>query len=104
MGFFSALFGKKDNSELLNAIVAGAMLVDVRTASEFATGSVKGAINIPLDQIQRQLSKFKGKENIVLFCRSGNRSNQAKKILMQNNFQNVIDGGTWKNVNAVVNG
>ena len=104
MGFFSALFGKKDNSELINAIVTGAMLVDVRTASEFATGSVNGAINIPLDQIQSQLSKFKGKENIVLFCRSGNRSNQAKKILMQNSFQNVIDGGTWKNVNALVNG
>lgn len=102
MGFFSALFGNTDNSQLTEAIKDGAYLVDVRTPSEFASGSVTGAVNIPLDKVPMEISKFKGKENIVVFCRSGNRSGQAKTILEQNGFQNVINGGTWQNVNQVV--
>lgn len=103
MGFFSALFGNTDNNQLTEAIKDGAYLVDVRTPSEFADGSVKGAVNIPLDKVPTELSKFKGKENIVVFCRSGNRSGQAKSILEQNGIQNVINGGTWQNVNQVIN-
>ena len=72
--------------------------VDVRTPAEFTQGSVKGAINIPLDQIEKQLSKFKGKKNIVVFCRSGNRSSQAKAILEQNGITNVTNGGSWEDV------
>ena len=103
MGFFSAIFGKTDNSLLMAAIKDGAFLVDVRSPGEFASGSVKGAVNVPLDRIQNQLTKFKGKKNIVVFCQSGGRSSQAKSILAQNGFQNVINGGGWQNVNQVVN-
>lgn len=74
--------------------------VDVRTPAEFAQGSVKGAINIPLDQIENQLAKFKGKKNIVVFCRTGNRSSQAKVILEQNGITNINNGGSWEDVNA----
>ena len=74
--------------------------VDVRTPAEFAQGSVKGAVNIPLDQVEKQLVKFKGKKNIVVFCRSGSRSSQAKAILEQNGITNVINGGSWEDVNA----
>ncbi len=102
MGFFSAIFGKTDNSQLTEAIKDGVFLVDVRTPAEFSAGSVKGAINIPLNKVPGQLSKFKGKKNIVVFCRSGNRSGQAKSILENNGFQNVINGGTWQNVNQAV--
>lgn len=102
MGFFSAIFGTTDNTELTEVIKEGAFLVDVRSAGEFASGSVKGAVNIPLDRIQSQLAKFKGKKNIVVFCRSGNRSAQAKSILEQSGFKNVINGGTWSNVSQSV--
>ena len=103
MGFFSALFGKTDNSQLTEVIKDGAFLVDVRTPAEFSAGSVKGAVNIPLDKVPSQLSKFKNKKSIVVFCRSGSRSSMAKGILEKNGFQNVINGGTWENVNSVVN-
>lgn len=102
MGFFSSIFGSTDNSKLLEAIQEGAFLVDVRSAGEFASGSAKGAVNIPLDRIGSQLSKFKGKKNIVVFCRSGNRSSQAKSILEQNGFQNVSNGGTYQNFSKCV--
>ncbi|PZX58249.1 rhodanese-like domain-containing protein [Algoriphagus ratkowskyi] len=102
MGFLSSIFGAKDNSKVTEAIKAGAFLVDVRSAGEFSSGSVKEAVNIPLDKISSQLSKFKGKKNIVVFCQSGNRSGQAKGILEQNGIQDVINGGSWSNVNQCV--
>ena len=102
MGFLSAIFGSKDNSQLKEVIEDGAFLVDVRSSGEFASGSVKGAVNIPLDKIGNQLTKFKGKKNIVVFCQSGNRSGQAKSILENNGVQNVINGGSWSNVNQCV--
>lgn len=101
-GIFKKIFGQKDNSQLKEVIADNAFLIDVRTEEEFAQGSVKGAVNIPLDKISGQLSKFKGKKNIVVFCRSGNRSSQAKTILQKNGFNNVTNGGTWQNVNSAI--
>lgn len=102
-GIFKNMFVPTDNSELKETAKNGAFLVDVRTPAEFSTGSVKGAVNIPLDKVSSQLPKFKDKKSIVVFCRSGNRSGQAKSILEQNGFQNVINGRTWKNVKQAVN-
>ncbi len=102
MGIFSGLFGGKPTIDLQNIINEGAFLVDVRTPGEFAGGHVKGSVNIPLDSVSAALSKFKNKKNIVVFCRSGNRSAQAKVILEQNGFHNVINGGTWEQVNRFV--
>ena len=96
------LFTQNKNETLEKVINDNAFLVDVRTQQEFAEGSVKGAINIPLDQVQRQLDKFKNKKQIIVFCRSGNRSNQALSILQQNGFNNVTNGGTWQNIKQFV--
>lgn len=101
-GLIKNMFSENNNKEL-KGIVNNAFLVDVRTPTEFAEGNVPGSVNIPLDQVQNQLSKFKNHENIVVFCRSGNRSGQAKAILEQNGFTNVVNGGTWQQVNAVKN-
>lgn len=101
MGFFSALLGNKNKEQLSDAIKNGAFLVDVRTPAEFATGSVKGAVNIPLDKITGQLSAFKDKKAIVVFCRSGSRSGMAKSILEQNGVSQVINGGAWEAVRAL---
>jgi phage shock protein E len=102
-GIFKNLFSQGNNDDLGNLIKEGAFLVDVREPNEFASGSVKGAVNIPLGTVQNQLAKFKDKEHIIVFCRSGNRSSQAKSILEQNGFTNVTNGGTWENVNQFVN-
>ncbi len=101
-GALKKLFAPMDNTLLSEAVKEGAFLVDVRTPAEFSAGSVKGAVNIPLDQVTDQLAKFKGKKHIVVFCRSGGRSGQAKSILEQNGVQNIINGGTWMNVKQVV--
>jgi phage shock protein E len=103
MGFFSKLFGTSNNNEAVQqAINNGAFLVDVRGEDEFAGGSAKGAVNIPLHKIQSQLARFKNKEAVIVFCRSGNRSSMAKTILEKNGVPKVINGGTWKNVANLV--
>ena len=73
-------------------------LVDVRTPEEFNSGSVNGAINIPLSVLEQEFSQFKNKENIIVFCRSGARSGNAQIILQQYGFENVVNGGPWQNV------
>lgn len=99
-GLLKNMFSENNNEEL-NKIIHKAYLVDVRTPGEYAEGNVPSSVNIPLDQVQNQLAKFKNHENIVVFCRSGNRSGQAKAILEQNGFTNVTNGGTWQQVKAV---
>ncbi len=96
MGFFDMFkVNSVSTEELTELINNGAFLVDVRSPGEFAGGSAKGAVNIPLDQVTQQLDKFKNKENIIVFCRSGNRSGQAKSILENQGIKNVTNGGTW---------
>ena len=102
MSLFQNLFGGGQTADLKNLIEQGAFLVDVREPDEFAGGTAKGAVNIPLGSVATKINKFKGKENIVVFCRSGNRSGQAKIILEQNGFKNFVNGGTWEDVNQFV--
>lgn len=102
MGFFSSMTGQSDNAALRQAISNGAMLVDVRTPEEFAMGSVTGAVNIPLDILPTQLARFAGQKSIVVFCRSGARSGQAKIFLEQHGYKPVINGGMWQSVQAAM--
>ncbi len=81
---------------------SGAVLVDVRTPAEFAEGTVAGAINIPVDQIESSLTSLPNDREIVVFCRSGNRSSRAKSILNKHGYNNITNGGSWQQVNAVI--
>ena len=100
--FLKKLFSSSNDDALRAAISKGAYLVDVRTPAEFAAGHVKGSVNIPLDTVPQQINQFKGKDHIVVFCRTGNRSGQAKTFLEQNGIVNVINGGAWESVGEVV--
>ena len=85
------------------AIPANAFLVDVRSPSEFSSGSATGAVNIPLPDLEKSLDKFRNKEHIVVFCRTGMRSRQAQNTLKAKGIQNVINGGSWQSVNKAIN-
>jgi phage shock protein E len=102
MNILQQLFGGSSQADLKAKIEEGAFLVDVRTPGEYSSGHVKGSVNIPLDSVTQQIAQFKDKKNIIVFCRSGNRSGQAKMILEQNGFTNVVNGGTWEDVNQYV--
>ncbi|MBP7274086.1 MAG: rhodanese-like domain-containing protein [Saprospiraceae bacterium] len=86
------------STELIALINKGAYLVDVRTPEEFAEGSVTGAVNIPLDEIENQIAQFKDKKHIVVFCKSGYRAGEAKELLAKHGFTNVSNAGSWEDV------
>lgn len=90
------LFGfgpKVDYAELFKQ---GAIILDVRSAGEFSSGHIKGATNISVDSLGRNLSKLKDKNKpIITCCASGMRSASAKNILTSNGYTQVYNGGSW---------
>ena len=97
----SKIFGINNSVDFQRIMNQNPFLVDVRSDTEFKSGTVSGAKNIPLDSLKDQLSKFKNKNYIVVFCRSGSRSAMAKMILEKNGISNVINGGSWQNVSEI---
>lgn len=91
--FLKSIFAGGTAADLTQLVKDNAFLVDVRTPGEFASGHLKGSVNIALDTIESNLQKFKGKKDIIVFCRSGNRSSQAKSILDAKGISGVINGG-----------
>lgn len=74
-------------------------LVDVRTAAEVAEVSVPGAENIPLDQVPEHLERFRNAEGpVVVFCRSGARSENAKRWLLEQGVKDVHNAGGFPTV------
>jgi phage shock protein E len=90
---------KSNTVDLAQLIKDGAVVVDVRSKAEFATGHVKGSINIPLEQIGANAGKLKTHNHVITCCRSGNRSGMAKRTLESKGLTNVTNGGSWQNVN-----
>ena len=99
MNFSTPMSTIMNDIDYKQLIKDGAFLVDVRTEAEFGEGHVKGSTNIPLHTLANELDQFKNKTNIIVFCRSGGRSSQAKAYLDVNGFKNVINGGTWDFIN-----
>ena len=63
-------------------VKTGALLLDVRTPSEFQSGHVPGAKNIPVQELSARLSELPLKSTpIVVYCRSGARSAAAANTL-----------------------
>lgn len=73
-----------------------AVIIDVRTADEFASGHVEGALNIPYEQIGQGIQSVKGLSKdspVLVYCRSGRRSAIARATLEKQGFKNILDGG-----------
>lgn len=69
-------------------------LIDVRETFEFNSGSVEGAINIPMSVLLSKMEDFKQMEGAkILFCRSGARSHQAQQFLQGQGFNQVYNAG-----------
>ena len=66
----------------------GYLLLDVRNEGELEkNGRLKGALNIPLDQLRERLSEVPKDKPIIVSCHSGLRSYIAERILKQNEYK-----------------
>jgi len=89
--------GKVSPEAAKELVKGGATLVDVRTAPEFATGHIDGAVNLPVQEIGRRLREFDDKSSpVVVYCLSGARSARAKRVLRSNGFTEVHDLGSFR--------
>jgi len=66
-------------------------VIDVREPSEYKSGHIAQAVNIPLGQIGQQVSKLKQDGEIVFVCRSGARSMMAAKKAKSAGYTNVLN-------------
>lgn len=73
----------------------GALILDVRTQEEWNAGHIPGATLIPLDELSSRVDELPKNMDIVVVCRSGNRSATARDILLTAGFSSVtsMDGG-----------
>lgn len=73
----------------------GIILLDVRTMEEYQAGHIKDSMLIPVDTLKQEAEKqLKDKKiTIFVYCRSGNRSTTAAKILVDLGYKNVYNLG-----------
>ncbi|VXD24885.1 FAD-dependent oxidoreductase [Planktothrix paucivesiculata] len=69
-----------------NNIESG-LLLDVRNPAELEIENVPGAVNIPLPELRARLGELPQDQEILVFCRSGQRAYYATRILVQNGFK-----------------
>ncbi len=99
LGFLKKLFGgaSVDYKEL---VTNGAIIVDVRSASEYKAGHIPGSKNFPLDSIRTKLKELKNTNKpVITVCRSGARSGMAKGILKSAGIE-VYNGGPWTSLKS----
>ena len=76
----------------------GAIIIDVRSTSEFSGGNIIGSKNMPLPSLSQDIDKIKSwNKPIIACCQSGMRSAQATSILKQNGID-CINGGGWNSL------
>ncbi len=80
-------------------IARGGLLLDVRTPEEFAAGHVEGAVNVPVQELAEKWASLSVPDDreVVVYCRSGRRSAQAKTVLEGKGVKRVVDIGGMSN-------
>ena len=101
LGFIKKLFGGTP-VDYTALVKEGAQIIDVRTAGEFASGHIKGSINIPLQVLGNNLSKIKKDKPVITCCASGMRSASAKSLLLSKGYTSVYNGGGWTSLNRKI--
>jgi len=65
------------------------VILDVRTVSEFEEGHIKEAINIPVDELVDRLDELSKDDELLVYCRTGNRSGIAVSILLNADYTKI---------------
>ena len=75
----------------------GAQLVDVRTPEEYILDALPGSINLPLQRIASAPQSLNPDRPVLVYCGSGQRSEQARVILTDIGFKHVKNIGGYHN-------
>jgi len=92
---------KLDNG-LEKKIANGAIILDVRTKTEFDGGHILDAVNIPLSHLRKDPLPFNKNQEIITCCSHGLRSVKAVGLLKERGYNHVYNGGVWTELNKLV--
>lgn len=77
------------------SVPSAIVLIDVRSADEYASGHLRGAVNIPHDRITEEIGSVAADKStpVILYCRSGRRAETALNALKAAGYENVSNYG-----------
>ena len=85
------------SSKIKKVLRSGAIIIDVRTASEYDRGHIPDAFNIPVDRINVNIQRIKtANVPVIVCCNSGERSSIALQLLKANGLKEVYNGRNWE--------
>ena len=94
MNWFSNM---RSTAEPADAPLPGnALLIDVRSPGEYASGHVQGAINLPLSRFEQEIGHLAPDKSVpvMMYCLSGGRSGGACRLMQQLGYRQVVNGGS----------
>lgn len=71
----------------------GGQLIDVRSSVEFNQGALESAVNMPIDRFQLLVDRINREKPVLLYCRTGARSEMVKNYLLRLGFNEVYNIG-----------
>lgn len=90
------------DADLPQLVDKNAIILDVRTNTEFEGGHIKGAVNIPLSQLRTAALPFDSNQVIITCCSHGLRSVKAVSVLQSRGFKRAHNGGAWTDLDQYV--
>jgi rhodanese-related sulfurtransferase len=88
--------------------MAAPVVIDVRTAGEYESGHIPGALNIPFDQVAERIAEIEAPHGVALYCMIGPRARKGEFALLAAGYQKVLhlEGGfaAWKAAGLPVEG
>ena len=91
----TAGWAESRESQAWQLIQQGALIIDVRTTEEYAAAHLPNALHIPYQQIGERFAQLEIRKDrdVVLYCRSGNRSGIAYRMLLEEGYTALHNGG-----------
>ncbi|HVU99196.1 MAG TPA: rhodanese-like domain-containing protein [Puia sp.] len=97
MNWLSNIFG--GSSIIRQALLDGAIVIDLRTAYEYDQGHVPRSLNIPIDRIKADIDRIRDlKKPVILCCATGSHCWEAAEILRGVGISRVVNGGGWQSL------
>ena len=92
----------KKTNNIKEFIDNNAVIIDVRSESEFNSGNLEGSVNVPLKDLMYRVNEFEKEKKYITVCTVGMRAESAKKFFKKRGYQ-VVNGGRWSNLKDLRN-
>tara|TARA_B100001559_G_scaffold235257_1_gene198322 strand:+ start:1892 stop:2260 length:369 start_codon:yes stop_codon:yes gene_type:complete len=92
----------KKTNNIKEFIDDNAVIIDVRSESEFNSGNLVGSVNVPLKDLIYRVNEFEKEKKYITVCTVGMRAESAKKFFKKRGYQ-VLNGGRWSNLKDLRN-